>query len=55
MSRYKLMFSIDEDNDEIILHLGNGVSLSFPSMSAYDEFMEKMQHMRSEIKDTLDG
>lgn len=54
MSRYKLLFSIDEDDNEILLHLGNGVSIAFPSLNAYDEFIEKMQNMRAEIKDNLD-
>lgn len=54
MKYYKLLFSIDEDDNGIIVHLGNGVSIAFPSLSAYDGFIEQMQNMRQEIKENLD-
>ena len=54
MNYYKLLFSIDEDDNGIVIHLGNGVSIAFPSLNAYDSFIEQMQNMRQEIKDNLD-
>lgn len=54
MSQYKLLFSIDDIDNEIVVHLGNGVSISFDTMEEYDGFIEQMQSMRQEIKDTME-
>jgi prefoldin subunit 5 len=54
MDRYSLLFSIDEDDNKIIIHLGNGVSIAFSSLNDYDNFIEQMQHARKEIKANLD-
>jgi hypothetical protein len=54
MTRYNLLFSVDEEDKEIILHLGNGVTIAFPSFAEYDNFIEQMQDMRAEISNHLE-
>lgn len=57
---YELSFSVnlhDEDGDiyeeGILVHLGNGVILTFKNMDEYNNFIDSMESMRGEIYDNL--
>ena len=50
---YKLCFSIDEDDEAILVHLGNGVIISFATLNEYDDFIDQMKSMKDEIKENL--
>ncbi|HDR7786428.1 hypothetical protein PDN54_08085 [Bacillus cereus group sp. Bc252] len=51
--RYKLCFSIDEEDKEILLHLGNGIIISFATLDEYEDFIKNMKEMKEEIKESL--
>ena len=58
--KYDLTFSLnlhDIDGDVyeecILIHLGNGVILQFENMDSYDEFIDNLNYMKSEIRENL--
>ncbi|WP_176523846.1 MULTISPECIES: hypothetical protein [Bacillus cereus group] len=50
---YNLCFSIDEDDKSILLHLGNGIIISFTTLDEYEDFIKNMNSMKDEIKESL--
>ena len=58
--KYDLTFSVnlhDSDGDVyeecIMIHLGNGVILQFKNMDSYQRFIDSLNSMKSEIRETL--
>ncbi|WP_390208618.1 hypothetical protein [Bacillus toyonensis] len=50
---YNLYFSIDEDDKAILLHLGNGIIISFATLGEYEDFITDMDSMKNEIEENL--
>lgn len=50
---YNLCFSIDDDDKSVLLHLGNGVIISFATITEYEDFIKNMESMKDEIRETL--
>lgn len=47
---YNLYFSIDEDDKAILLHLGNGIIISFATLGEYEDFIKDMDSMKMKLK-----